>query len=160
MIQVLARGCQDISDSTKQEIFFIGLINESNLPIHCPKCKSNDQVSEEQRQRQDKVLRGPFTRYRQRDSELYFDLEEKYLECPYCGTKIKVIDFQVLVDQKASSLPPEKARKFSMKIMDLYNDSSDYAIEILSILTGDLRSEPQGENDYLKQLEEIIQSED
>ena len=47
-----------------------------------------------------------------------------------------------------------------MKIMDLYNKSRDYAIEVLSILTGDLTGEPKCENDYLKQLEEFIQSED
>ena len=66
----------------------------------------------------------------------------------------------MLVDQIAATLPPEKARKFSMKIMDLYNKSRDYAIEVLSILTGDLTGEPKCENDYLKQLEEFIQSED
>ena len=156
----IQRGQLGISNKVKQEIFFIGLLDESNLPIHCPKCKGSDQFDDEKEHRPDKILKGPFTRFRKRDSELYFDLEEKYLECPYCSTEITVIDFQVLVDQISATLPPEKARTFSMKIMDLYNESRDYAIEVLSILTGDLTAEPKCETDYLKQLEELIQSED
>lgn len=104
-----------------------------------------------------KSLRGPFTQYKQRENETYFDLEEKYLECPTCGEKINVIDFQVLVDRIASTLSPEKARAFSMRIMDLYDDSKDYAIEVLSILTGDISSDPEAKNDYLNELEELIQ---
>jgi hypothetical protein len=134
-------------------------MDESNIPKFCPKCKDMDQCENAQDHVcRKKSLRGPFTQYKQRVNETYFDLAEKYLECPNCGEKITVIDFQVLVDQMAATLPPEKARAFSIKIMDLYDDSRDYAIEVLSILTGDLASEPRDESDYLKELEELIQS--
>ena len=137
----------------------MGLMDESNLPASCPKCNNSDQTDENQRlSRNDKPLMGPFTRYRRRETELYFDIKEKYLKCPKCDSEITVIDFQVLVDEIAATLPPEKARAFSMKIMGLYSDSRDYAIEVLSILTGDFTSKPERGNDYLKELEKLIQA--
>ncbi len=45
-----------------------------------------------------------------------------------------------------------------MKIMGLYSDSRDYAIEVLSILTGDFTAKKGQRNDYLKELEELIQA--
>ncbi len=77
---------------------------------------------------------------------------------PNCGSEITVIDFQVLVDEIAATLPPEKARAFSMKIMGLYSDSRDYAIEVFNILTWDFTSKPERGNDYLKELEKLIQA--
>lgn len=150
---------ETISDKTKPDVFYMGLIDESNLPSSCPKCKNSDHSDENQRlSHNDNSLKGPFTRYQRRETELYFDLKEKYLTCPNCGSEITVIDFQVLVDEIAATLPHEEARAFSMKIMGLYSDSRDYAIEVLSILTGDLTMEQGRGNDYLKELEKLIQA--
>jgi hypothetical protein len=147
-----------ISEKPKSDIFYVGLIEETNLPISCPKCKDSTHVTENQNtSRPDKMLKGPFTRYQRRETELYFDLKEKYFTCPNCGSEIKVIDFQVLVDQISATLSPEKARAFSMKMMDLFSESRDYAIEVLSILTGDFTLEPKPRNDYLNELEELMQ---
>jgi hypothetical protein len=41
--------------------------------------------------------------------------------------------------------------------MRLYRDSHEYAIEVLSILRGDF-SEGEPKNDYLEELEELIQA--
>ena len=148
-----------ILDKTKPDIFYMGLIDESNLPESCPKCKDNEQIAENQKHSSaDMTLKGPFTRYQRRGTELYFDLNEKYLKCPNCGSEITVIDFQVLVDEISATLPHEKARAFSMKMMGLYSDSRDYAIEVLSILTGDFTAKKGQRNDYLKELEELIQA--
>ena len=137
----------------------MGLIDESNHPKSCPKCKDNDQTGKTQSTSSiDRTLKGPFTRYQRRDAELFFDLKEKYLKCPNCGSEITVIDFQVMVDEISATLPPMKARAFSMKMMSLYTDSNDYAIEVLSILTGDFKTEPGHGNDYLMELEELIQA--
>ena len=143
--------------NSEQELFYIGVMNESNLPESCPQCQENGYDADQGHLQSNMSLRGPFTRYRRRDNEIYFDLEEKYLACSICGTKIKVVDFQVLVDKIAETLPPEKARAFSMKMMGLYDNSRDYAIEVLSILTGDFKFESDHGEDYLKQLEELIQ---
>ena len=45
-----------------------------------------------------------------------------------------------------------------MKIMGLYSDTRDYAIEVLSILSGDFTSKPESGNDYLKELEKLMQA--
>lgn len=137
----------------------MGLIDEANIPESCPLCKVNGQLSENHRQSNaDMTLKGPFTRYQQRESELFFDLKEKYLKCINCGSEITVIDFQVMVDKISATLSPEEARAFSMKMMALYRDSHDYAIEVLSILTGDFSAESGLGDDFLKELEELIQS--
>jgi hypothetical protein len=59
----------------------------------------------------------------------------------------------VLVDEISATLPPVKARKFSMKMMGLCRDSPSYAIEVLSILRDDFPTERASENDYLEELE-------
>lgn len=69
-----------------------------------------------------------------------------------------ILDFQVLVEKISATLPPEKARKFSMKFMELYGSTPDYAIEVLSILRGDFSSGSVPGNDYLEELEELIQA--
>ena len=142
---------------TKPELFFIGLIEESDKPILCPICSEGDQ-DEEQKTGSSNVLEGPFTRYKKREEELYFDLEAKYLTCTNCGGEIRVIDFQVLVEEISAKLPPEEARAFSTKIMNLYDGSRDYAIEVLSILTGDIHSESKTKGGYLEELEQLTQS--
>jgi len=103
-------------------------------------------------------LKGPYFRYEKRLDELFFDLKQKYLLCPICGAEISILDFQVLVDDISSTLSPEKARKFSMKIMGLYRDSPAYAIEVLAILGGDFQTEEESENDYLEELEGLIET--
>ena len=71
---------------------------------------------------------------------------------------MSILDFQVLVEEISATLPPVKARKFSMKLMDLYRDTPDYAIEVLSILRGDFSSSDVIENDYLEELENLIKT--
>ena len=44
-----------------------------------------------------------------------------------------------------------------MKMMGLYYDSHEYAIEVLSILRGEFSPENEPEHDYLKELEELVQ---
>lgn len=107
-----------------------------------------------------RILSGPLFRYERRETETYFDLKHKYLSCTSCGLEIKILDFQVLVEEISATLPPKKARKFSMKMMKLHHDSHEYAIEVLSILRGDFSSESELENDYLKELEELLQTPD
>ncbi len=142
----------------KTEIYYIGLIDESNLPSSCPLCKDNNVLAKNHMQSSTYMtLKGPFTRYQHRENELFFDLKEKYLECTNCRSEIKVIDFQVLVEEISVTIPPEKARAFSMKMMDLYRESSDYAIEKLSILTGDFKAEPVCGKEILKEVEKLIQ---
>jgi hypothetical protein len=137
----------------------MGLIDESNLPESCPICKGNDLFPESQGNPSVKIaLSGPYTRYQQRDDELFFDLKEKYLKCPNCGNEITVIDFQVMVDRISATLPPEEARAFSMKMMSLYRNSRDHAIEVLSILTGDFSDEPGLGDDFLNELDELIRA--
>jgi len=81
----------------------MGLIDESNHPTSCPKCKDNDQIGKTQSPSStDKTLKGPFTRYQRREAELFFDLKEKYFKCPNCGSEVTVIDFQVLVDDRGA----------------------------------------------------------
>jgi hypothetical protein len=105
-----------------------------------------------------KILRGPFFRYERRDTEPYFDLKQKYLLCTSCDGEITILDFQVLVEEISATLPPMKARKFSMKMMELYYDSHEHAIEVLSVLRGDFSPENEPEHDYLKELEELMQT--
>jgi len=105
-----------------------------------------------------KILRGPFFRYERRDTEPYFDLKQKYLLCTSCDGEITILDFQVLVEEISATLPPVKARKFSMKMMELYYDSHEHAIEVLSVLRGDFSPENEPEHDYLKELEELMQT--
>jgi hypothetical protein len=142
----------------KPDLFYPGLIDGSNIPSSCPKCKETIQNEDARRPRiLVKALRGPYVRYELRENELVFDLKQKYLECLSCGSEIKILDFQVLVGEISATLAPVKARRFTMKMMRLYRDSHEYAIEVLSILRGDF-SEGEPKNDYLEELEELIQA--
>jgi hypothetical protein len=145
------------SDYQKPDLFYTGLIDGSNVPSRCPKCNKEDRFVETQGSpRQVKILSGPFYHYDRRETELYFDLSQKYLTCTSCGCDIVILDFQVLVEEISATLPSAEARKFSMKMMELYYDSHDYAIEVLSILRGDFSPENAPEHDYLKELEELL----
>jgi len=146
------------SDERKPGLFYTGLIDGSNIPSSCPNCKENDQNDGTLSSSSIKSLKGPYFRYEKRETELFFDLKQKYLECPSCGSEIVVLDFQMLVEEISATLPPVKARKFSMKMMGLYLDSREYAIEVLSILRGDFPPENEPRDDYLKELEELIKS--
>jgi hypothetical protein len=148
-----------ISDERKSDLFYLGLIDGSNIPSSCPKCKESDHNMEAfGLSKPDKVLNGPFTRYEKRETEQYFDLKQKYLQCTICGCEITILDFQVLVEEISSTLSPIKARKFSMKMMGLYRDSQEYAIEVLSILRGDFSLEVEAKNDFLEELEKLVQT--
>ena len=147
------------SDFQKLDIFCTGLIDGSNIPSSCPKCHEKDRWIETLGSpRQVKILSGPFYRYERRETELYFDLRQKYLTCTDCGCDIVILDFQVLVEEISATLPPVNSRKFSMKMMELYYDSHEHAIEVLSILRGDFSQENAHEHDYLKELEELLKT--
>jgi hypothetical protein len=61
------------------------------------------------------MMRGPYNQYKMRDTELYFDLDKKFLHCDYCGIDVDVVDFNVLLGRLSRMLPPTHARTFSMK---------------------------------------------
>ena len=82
----------------------------------------------------------------------------KYLKCPTCGSEITILDFQMLVGEIAASLPPVKARKFTMKLLSLYRRSPEYAIEVLHTEGGDFFSDEAPEQDYLEELENLIKA--
>jgi len=146
-----------ISDERKPDFFYTGLIDESNVPSSCSKCGARDEDEETQgHPGLTKVLKGPFTRYERRETELYFDLKLKYLQCTICGSELTILDFQVLVEERSATLPPLKARQFSMKMMGLYRDSHECAMEVLSILRGDFSLGDEREDDYLEKLEELL----
>ena len=67
-------------------------------------------------------MKGPFVKYVKRENELYFDIERKYFHCENCGVEVDVTDFQVLIDQISSMLPPEYARGFSMRNLILFDN--------------------------------------
>ncbi len=84
--------------------------------------------------REVKSLEGPFFRYQRRESELYFDLEKKYVRCTSCGEELDIVDYQVMVELLASMLPPESARRFTMKNMDLFEQHPGKMKEIIPLL--------------------------
>lgn len=79
-------------------------------------------------------LEGPFFRYRRRESELYFDLEKKYVRCTSCGEELDIVDYQVMVEVLASMLPPENARRFTMKNMDHFEENPGKMKKIIQLL--------------------------
>jgi hypothetical protein len=77
----------------KPDLFYPGLIDGSNIPSSCPKCKETIQNEDARRPRiLVKALRGPYVRYELRENELVFDLKQKYLECLSCGSEIKILE--------------------------------------------------------------------
>ena len=86
------------------------------------------------RTRSKRRARGPFFRYQRRESELYFDLEKKYVRCTSCGEELDIVDYQVMVEGLASMLPPEGARRFTMKNMDHFEEHPGKMKEIIQLL--------------------------
>ena len=80
------------------------------------------------------VMNGPITKYKKRETELYFDLEKKYEHCPYCGLDVEVVDFQVLMNRIASKIPPHQARSFSMKTERLFESIPRKTVRLLSAI--------------------------
>ena len=83
------------------------------------------------------ILKGPYTRYSKRDDELFFDLTEKYYECVSCGQEVSVLDIQTLIANLSARLPPEDARRFTMKMMAKYRMNSESIREAVPILLDD-----------------------
>jgi hypothetical protein len=61
------------------------------------------------------MMRGPYNKYKMRETDLYFDLDKKFLHCDYCGIDVDVVDFKVLIERLSKMLPPAQARTFSMR---------------------------------------------
>jgi len=75
----------------------MGLVELESPKDICPHChKSSYVVNPGDIQRKISILEDPHTRYRERDSVLFFDLEEKFYQCVNCG-EISVLDIQVLI---------------------------------------------------------------
>ena len=61
-------------------------------------------------------------------------MENKYARCSSCGEEIEIVDYQVMVELLASMLPPEGARRFTMKNMDLFEKHPGKMKEIIQLL--------------------------
>lgn len=124
---------------TKPDILSMDVIDGSTLPLSCPRCGEEPYIVNgfEGDFKEVKVLEGPFLRYRKRESELYFDLEKKYLNCIRCGHEMEVMDFQVIVEKISSKLPPKQARNFSMKNMRQFKSNPEKMKMILTIFMDD-----------------------
>jgi hypothetical protein len=61
------------------------------------------------------MMRGPYYTFKMRETDLYFDLDKKYLHCDYCAKDVEVVDFKVLLEKLSEMLPPAHARSFSIK---------------------------------------------
>jgi hypothetical protein len=114
----------------------MGIVNEDDLPPACPFCKNTSRLSPNPNggMREIKILEGPFFSYRRREKELYFDLEKKYAKCSSCGEELEIVDFQVMLELLASMLPPESARRFTKKNMDLFEESPGKMKEVIQLL--------------------------
>jgi hypothetical protein len=109
----------------------------------CPKCGQGPYFIEtwEGTYKKVDILEGPYTRYERRDSELYFDMTKKYFQCTQCREEVIVFDYQVMSESACSMLPPEFARKFSMKNMRSYETYPELAKLLLTIIIGDFEYE-------------------
>ncbi len=94
-------------------------------PQHCPHCNE--------------MMQGPFTTYKKRETELYFDLERKYEHCAYCGIDVEIVDFQVLIEKLSSRLPPSQARTFSMKNSRLFEIMPEQIVSLLSSILDEVQ---------------------
>ena len=106
------------------------------MPAVCPLCNKGPHFSPDPKggMREVKSLEGPFFRYQRRESELYFDLEKKYVRCTSCGEELDIVDYQVMVEVLASMLPPENARRFTMKNMDHFEENPGKMKKIIQLL--------------------------
>jgi hypothetical protein len=89
------------SQNSEEHAYIYKLNQVVKDPTTCPYCKE--------------MMRGPYNQYRMRKTDLYFDLEKKYLHCDYCGKDVEVVDFNVISEKLSEMLPPAQARSFSMK---------------------------------------------
>jgi predicted RNA-binding Zn-ribbon protein involved in translation (DUF1610 family) len=125
------------------DIISTDLITSAHGDGQCPKCGHSPYYVERRDGIYKKVdvLEGPYTSYERRESELYFDMTKKYFHCSNCGEDVIVFDYQVMSESVCSMLPPEYARKFSMKNMRLYDMFPELMKLLLSIVIGDFESE-------------------
>ena len=116
----------------------MGLI-ELDYPVDtCPRCHNSFyDVNYGELRRKISILKGPYTRYSKRDDELFFDLTEKYYECVSCGQEVSVLDIQTLIANLSARLPPEDARRFTMKMMAKYRMNPESIRETVPILLDD-----------------------
>jgi hypothetical protein len=114
----------------------MGIVDEGSLPAACPLCNNATRLAPNPNggMREVKILEGPFFSYRKRETELYFDLEKKYVKCSSCGEELEIVDYQVMVELLASMLSPDSARRFTMKNMDLFEQHPGEMKEIIQLL--------------------------
>jgi hypothetical protein len=104
----------------ENEIKIFNFSQNVKKPQKCPYCKE--------------LTKGPFSKYKKREYELYFDLEKKYLHCEYCGQDIEVVDFEVLIARLSSKFPPKQARTFSIKNNILFDLMPEKMGNLLSMI--------------------------
>jgi hypothetical protein len=124
------------TENNQSEIIVMGVVDEMSKPAVCPICNKGPQIATHPNGgiKEVKSLEGPFFRYNRRESEFYFDLKKKYLNCSNCGEEIVIVDYQVMVELLASKLPPEVAKRFTMKNMNLLELYPDKMKEIIMLL--------------------------
>lgn len=122
----LLRGAS-ITDKKEEKDKILDITHVVSSPQHCPHCNE--------------MMKGPFTKYKKRETELYFDLERKYEHCELCGIDVEVVDFQVLIEKISSMLPPEQARSFSMKNNRLFEILPEKSVSLLFTILDDAQRE-------------------
>ncbi len=124
--------------SKRPDLISMGLI-ELDYPVDiCPRCHNSFyDVNYGELRRKISILKGPYTRYSKRDDELFFDLTEKYYECVSCGQEVSVLDIQTLIANLSARLPPEDARRFTMKMMAKYRMNPESIKDAMPILLDD-----------------------
>jgi hypothetical protein len=143
---VIEEEIAGIDANKAPDLISMGLI-ELDHPIDiCPRCISSSyDVKGGEIARKVAILKGPYTRYRRRENDLFFDLAKKYYECIRCGEEISVLDIQVLIETVSRRLPPDDARRFSMKMMGKYRLDPKPISEVVPLFVDDFelsRDEP------------------
>jgi hypothetical protein len=135
-----------VNNGPKPDLVSSDLIDSSHFQGICPKCGQGPYYVEEKDGcfRKVEVLEGPYFRYEKRESENYFDLAMKFFRCSNCRHDVVIFDFQVVLESLCSKLPPDYARKFSMKNYNLYCSHPEKMKTIIAILYGDFEN-----NDFL-----------
>jgi len=99
------------------------------------------------------MMQGPYTSYRRREADLYFDLERKYEHCPYCGSDVDFVDLEVLIGTVSSKLPPSVARAFAMESIRMYGVVPEKVVNLLYSVMDDVQGNAEISKENLDLLE-------
>ena len=125
------------TESKNFEILDIAHIVDS--PRLCPQCNE--------------MMQGPYTSYRRREADLYFDLERKYEHCPYCGSDVDFVDLEVLIGNVSSKLPPSVARAFTMESIRMFGVVPEKVVNLLYTVMDDVQGNAEISKENLDLLE-------